>query len=64
MGFLDRLLGREKKTDDMPAEPPMRSEGTMPETEGMADPMAEPISERPEGMTREPGGEGSHRDTP
>ena len=49
MGFLDKLLGREKKTEDMPAEPPMRSEGTMPETEG---------------MTREPGGEGSHRDTP
>jgi hypothetical protein len=53
MGFLDRLLGREKK-EDMPAEPQMRSEGTMPEPGGMA----EPPPERPEGMAQEPGTEG------
>jgi hypothetical protein len=50
MGFLDRLLGREKK-EDMPAEPPPRSEGTMPETGGMTEPPAAP----PPGMGQEPG---------
>ena len=61
MGFLDRLLGREKK-EEMPAEPQMRSEGTQPETEGMAEPP--PMAPEPEGMAEpppmpsEPGGEG------
>lgn len=50
MGFLDRLLGREKKADDMPAEPPMRHEASQPETEGMAEPPP---------MSPEPGAEGS-----
>lgn len=49
MGFLDRLLGREKK-EEMPAEPQMRSEGTQPETEGMPEPPP---------MAPEPGGEGT-----
>jgi hypothetical protein len=55
MGFLDRLLGREKK-EEMPAEPQMRSEGTQPEPEGMAEPesMAEPPP-----MPSEPGREGT-----
>jgi hypothetical protein len=55
MGFLDKLLGREKK-EEMPAEPQMRSEGTQPETGGMAEPesMAEPPS-----MPSEPGSEGT-----
>jgi hypothetical protein len=55
MGFLDRLLGREKK-EEMPAEPQMRSEGTQPETGGMAEPegMAEPPA-----MPSEPGSEGT-----
>ena len=52
MGFLDRLLGREKKAEDMPVEPQMRREGAQPETEGMAEP-------RPEGMAQEPGTEGT-----
>jgi hypothetical protein len=62
MGFLDRLLGREKKAEDMPAEPQMRQEGTQPVTEGMA----EPPPERPEGMAQEPGTGGSpgERETP
>jgi hypothetical protein len=51
MGFLDRLLGREKK-EEMPAEPQMRSEGTQPETEGMAEPP--PMASEPE-----PGSEGT-----
>jgi hypothetical protein len=55
MGFLDRLLGREKKAEDMPAEPQMRSEGTQPETAGMP----EPPPARPEGMRQEPGTEGT-----
>jgi hypothetical protein len=49
MGFLDRLLGREKK-EEMPAEPQMRSEGTQPEPEGMAEPPP---------MPSEPGSEGA-----
>lgn len=55
MGFLDRLLGREKK-EEMPAEPQMRSEGTQPEPESMPEPppMAEPPS-----MPSEPGSEGT-----
>lgn len=55
MGFLDRLLGREKK-EEMPAEPQMRSEGTQPEPESMPEPppMAEPPS-----MPSEPGNEGT-----
>jgi hypothetical protein len=54
MGFLDRLLGREKKAEDMPAEPQMRSEGTQPEAASMPEPPA-----RPEGMGQEPGTEGT-----
>jgi hypothetical protein len=54
MGFLDRLLGREKK-EEMPAEPQMRSEGTQPEPEGMgSEGMAEPPP-----MAPEPGSEGT-----
>jgi hypothetical protein len=49
MGFLNRLLGREKK-EDMPAEPQTRSEGTQPEPEGMAEPPP---------MPPQPGSEGS-----
>jgi hypothetical protein len=62
MGFLDRLLGREKKAEDMPAEPQMRSEGTQPETSGMAEPPPEPA----EGMTQEPRTQGAppERETP
>lgn len=62
MGFLDRLLGREKKAEDMPAEPQRRSEGTMPETEAMPEPPAAP----PPGMAQEPRTEGSppERETP
>jgi hypothetical protein len=56
MGFLDRLLGREKKeempAEPMPAEPQMRGEGTQPETEGMAEPP--PMASEPE-----PGSEGT-----
>jgi hypothetical protein len=62
MGFLDRLLGREKKDEDMPAEPQMRSEGTQPEPSGMAE--APPA----EGMPQEPPSQGSgtppERETP
>jgi hypothetical protein len=47
MGFLDRLLGREKKAEEMPAEQPMREEGMQPEP-----PPAAP-------MGQEPGTEGS-----
>jgi len=57
MGFLDRLLGREKKAEDMPAEPQMRSEGTQPDTASMP----EPPPGQPEGMEQEPGPE---RDRP
>jgi hypothetical protein len=46
MGFLDRLLGREKK-EEMPAEPQMRSEGTQPEPEGMAEPPPMPSEPEP-----------------
>lgn len=60
MGFLDRLLGREKKAEDMPAEPQMRSEGTMPEPGGMA----EPPPERPEGMESGTEGRPPERETP
>lgn len=62
MGFLDKLLGREKKAEDMPAEPPPRSERTMPDTGGMTEPPAAP----PPGMAQEPGTEGSRpeRETP
>jgi hypothetical protein len=56
MGFLDRLLGREKKAEDMPAEP--MEPGTMPEPGGMT----EPPPDRPEGMAPEPGSEGSRPD--
>lgn len=61
MGFLDKLLGREKK-EDVPAEPQMRHEEAQPMSEGMA----EPPPERPEGMAQEPGTEGSppERETP
>jgi hypothetical protein len=52
MGFLDRLLGREKKAEDMPAEPQMPREGAQPETEGMAEPP--PMASEPE-----PGSEGT-----
>jgi hypothetical protein len=57
MGFLDRLLGREKKAEDMPAEPQMRREGTEPETQGMTEPPP---------MPQQPGTEGSppERETP
>jgi hypothetical protein len=53
MGFLDKLLGREKKAEDMPApaEPQPRSEGTMPEPGGMTEPPAAP----PPGAAQEPG---------
>lgn len=54
MGFLDRLLGREKKAEDMPAEPPMRHEGM--ESTGMGEPPAQ-APEQPGGMS-EPGAEG------
>jgi hypothetical protein len=56
MGFLDKLLGREKK-EEMPAEPQMRSEGTQPEPESMAEPPS---------MPSEPGSEGTRteRDDP
>lgn len=56
MGFLDRLLGREKK-EEMPAEPQMRSEGTQPETEEIAEPPP---------MAPEPGSEsaGTERQDP
>jgi hypothetical protein len=60
MGFLDRLLGREKKAEDMPAEPPPRSEGTMPDTGGMTEPPAAP----PPGMPQEPEGSRPERETP
>jgi hypothetical protein len=60
MGFLDRLLGREKKDEEMPAEPQMGREGTQPETGGMP----EPPAERPEGMAPEPGTERTERETP
>ena len=61
MGFLDRLLGREKKTEDMPAEPQTRSEGTQPETT-----MPEPPPAAPEGGMAPPGGQGreGERETP
>jgi hypothetical protein len=59
MGFLDRLLGREKK-EDMPAEPQMRREGAQPDTAGMG----EPPPERPGGVTQEPRTEGTERETP
>jgi hypothetical protein len=49
MGFLDKLLGREKK-EDMPAEPQPRSEGTQPEPGGMTEPPP---------MAPEPGSEGT-----
>jgi hypothetical protein len=49
MGFLDKLLGREKK-DDMPAEPQMSGEGTQPETERIPEPPP---------MTSEPPSEGT-----
>jgi hypothetical protein len=60
MGFLDKLLGREKK-EEMPAEPQMRSEGTQPETGGMAEPegMAEPPT-----MPSEPEGTRTEREDP
>jgi len=68
MGFLDRLLGREKKAEDMPAEPPPRSEGTMPEAAGtMPDtPGTTQPTAPPPGMPQEPGTEGSEprRETP
>lgn len=63
MGFLDRLLGREKKAEAMPAEPPARSEGTQPETPSMP----EPPPARPEGgMAQGSGTEGTEgeRETP
>jgi hypothetical protein len=53
MGFLDKLLGRDKEPDDMPAEPQMRSEGTQPETTGMAEPPPAPAP--PADMPQEPG---------
>jgi hypothetical protein len=55
MGFLDKLLGREKKAEDMPAEPQTRSEGTQPDTASIP----EPPPVRPEGMGQEPGTEGT-----
>jgi hypothetical protein len=45
MGFLDKLLGREKKAEEMPAEPQMRGEGTQPEPGGMTQPPPEPTAE-------------------
>jgi hypothetical protein len=59
MGFLDKLLGREKK-EDMPAEPQMRREGAQPDTGGIG----EPPPERPGGMPPEPGTERTERETP
>jgi hypothetical protein len=56
MGFLDRLLGREKKAEDMPAEPPMSREGM--ESTGMGEPPPAKPPEQPGGMS-EPGAEGS-----
>jgi hypothetical protein len=55
MGFLDKLLGREKKEEDMPAEPQMRSEGTQPDTSSVAEPPPAP----PADMAQEPGTEGT-----
>jgi hypothetical protein len=51
MGFLDRLLGREKKEEGMPAEPQMREDTPPPATGGMTEP---PPSE---GMGEESGSE-------
>ena len=52
MGFLDKLLGREKK-DDMPAEPQMRDEEAAPMTppapEGGMTPPAAPEPSEGEG---------------
>ena len=48
MGFLDRLLGREKKAEDMPAEPQTRREDVQPEPGGMTEPPPKP----PEGMSQ------------
>ena len=56
MGFLDKLLGREKK-DEMPAEPQMSGEGTQPETERIPEPP--PMTSEPPPMTTEPAGEGT-----
>ena len=48
MGFLDRLLGREKK-DDMPAEPQMRDVEAAPMTPPPAEPggMTPPAAPEP-----------------
>jgi hypothetical protein len=60
MGFLDKLLGREKKEEDMPAEPQMRSEGTQPDTSSIAEPPAAPPPPAPPAdMAQEPGTEGT-----
>lgn len=64
MGFLDKLLGREKKPEDMPAEPQMRSEGMEPEPSGMAE--APPPAEMPQepGMGTEGTSPPPERDQP
>jgi hypothetical protein len=59
MGFLDRLLGREKK-EGMPAEPPMREDMPPPATGGMTEPPPGSAG----GMTEEPRTEGSEREQP
>ena len=53
MGFLDRLLGREKK-EGMPAEPQMREDTPPPPATGG---MTEPPPEPSEGMGQDPDSE-------
>jgi hypothetical protein len=63
MGFLDKLLGRDKESEDMPAEPQMRDEAPPPEPATM--PETPPAPAPPQGMP-EPGTEGTppERETP
>jgi hypothetical protein len=53
MGFLDRLLGREKKDEEMPAEPQPMSEGTQPNPGAMTPP-PEPGAEGTEPEREQP----------
>jgi uncharacterized protein YjbJ (UPF0337 family) len=50
MGFLDRLLGRDKKTaGEMTDDSSMKSEGMHPEQQGMAEDRAETAEEMTQG---------------
>jgi uncharacterized protein YjbJ (UPF0337 family) len=50
MGFLDRLLGRDKKTaGEMTDDSSMKSEGMHPEQQGMAEDRAETAEEMAQG---------------